>query len=158
MSYTCFAASVNLTLLSQNSARPDIDCPGDTISYNCSIESNTTNLHLTWNIILPDLSSESITYDNDSVVNNLDSLPLSINTLLSKYVSGQYIESIIFFMVIRNGTLNGTKFQCSIQDLDEMSGVLTSTATSKTTSKHTMQINLTVVNPHISVLNGYVTK
>ena len=81
-------------------------------------------MHLTWNIILPDLSSESITYDNDSVVNNLDSLPLSINTLLSKYVSGQYIESIIFFMVIRNGTLNGTKFQCSIQDLDEMSGVV----------------------------------
>ncbi len=62
-------ATVNLDILERNITRPNIDCPGDTLSYNCSVVMNTDRVDLTWIITLPGQIPISITYDDTSVLN-----------------------------------------------------------------------------------------
>ena len=107
-----------MNLLERNTARLDIDCPGDTKIYNCSIHSNSEMVHLVWNIILPDFMPLTIIYDNTSILNKIDSLDISFLTMVTNYNSGEYIESIIFFNVLGNITRSGTLLECSISDLD----------------------------------------
>ena len=107
-----------MNLLERNTAKLDIDCPGDTIIYNCSIHSNSEMVHLVWNIILPDFMPLTVIYDNTSILNKIDSLDISFLTMVTNYNSGEYIESIIFFNVLGNITRSGTLLECSISDLD----------------------------------------
>ena len=108
----------SLTLLERNTARTDIDCPMDTISYNCSIFSNSETVHLEWRVTLPGVMPIDITYDNTSILNNIDNLAMGVNTILSMYRSDEYIESIIVFTIIRNIILNETMLECTINGLD----------------------------------------
>ena len=112
-----FSASINLTLLEQNTLREDIDCPGDTVSYNCSILSNSENVHLYWNVTFPGLMPISIFYDNTSNVNIMDYWPMNISSILLDYRRGEYIESIIVLTVLQNFSMNGTELICGITDL-----------------------------------------
>ncbi len=98
--------------------RSDIDCPGDTISYNCSIHSNSETLRLSWRVTLPGSMPITITYDNTSILNNVENLAMSVSTLLAQYRRDEYIESIITLTVLLNVTLNKTMFECFISDLD----------------------------------------
>ncbi len=107
-----------MNLLERNTAKLDIDCPGDTIIYNCSIHSNSEMVHLVWNIILPDFMPLTVIYDNTSILNKIDSLDISFMTMVTNYNSDEYIESIIFFTVLGNITRSGTLLECSISDLD----------------------------------------
>ena len=107
-----------MNLLERNTVRSDIDCPGDTISYNCSILSNSETVHLIWNVEFPGLMPISIAYDNTSVLNNLDNLAMNINTTLSNYIDNEYIESIIVLTVLRNVIMNRTRLVCGIGDLE----------------------------------------
>ena len=96
---------------------PGIDCPGDTISYNCSILSNSETLHLTWCVTFPGLVPINMTYDSSSNVSILDYLGMNISTTLTAYNrSSGYIESIITLTVLTD--VNGTELECSISDLD----------------------------------------
>jgi hypothetical protein len=76
--------------------RPFIDCPGDTIIYNCSIESNSENVHLRWKITFLGESPVEIMFDSSSTENMVvnDS---QISAILIRYTSEKYIESAIFF-------------------------------------------------------------
>ena len=111
-----FPATVNLDILERNITRPNIDCPGDTLSYNCSVVMNTDRVDLTWIITLPGQIPISITYDNTSVLDDLDYLDESVITTLTEYRSDEYIESIATIIVMSNITLNQSKIECTISN------------------------------------------
>lgn len=110
-------ADVALTPLPLDVSRPDIICPGDRIPYNCSIRSNSENVHLIWRITLPSLISYSITYDrySDTVyVNNTGGV---ITTFLTNFTDDTYIASTLE-LILSNFSLNQTRLQCLILGLD----------------------------------------
>jgi hypothetical protein len=121
----CFAslcvASVELTLL-ERSVYDSIECPGDKILYNCSVESNSENVQLTWVVTFSDSTTFNKTYYNisdnitDGTMNDL-----GISTVLTRYVEDQYIESLITFTVLDGVHLNGSVLTCRSNALDESS-------------------------------------
>ena len=111
-------AITSLNILERNTARTDIDCPMDTISYNCSILSNSETVHLIWRVTLPGGMLINITYDNTSIPNNIDNLAMGIDSTLTTYRIDEYIESIIVLTVIRNVILDGNILECDISNLD----------------------------------------
>ncbi len=116
-------ASVSLNLFERNIMRPDIDCPGDTISYNCSIQSNSETVHLMWSVTLPGSTPLSIIYDNTSVINSMDNLAMGVSTVLTQYRRDEYIESMIILNILG---CNDSDLLCSIGDLESMSAYLSS--------------------------------
>lgn len=99
-------------------SRVDIECPGDTIPYNCSIRSNSETVHLIWRVTIPGQMPMTSTYDGTSTLNNKDSLGASTTTVLTRYTSQAYIESILTFSVLKNVSLNSTTIECSSEGLD----------------------------------------
>ena len=92
-----------------------IDCPGDTIIYNCSILSNSEMVHLTWHVTFPGLIPINITYDSTSSINVIDILDMNTSVVLLRYEADQYIESVITFRLLKNISMNGTiLLECSI--------------------------------------------
>lgn len=122
-------AFVNLEFLESDKMSLDIDCPGDTVTYNCSIESNTETLHLTWSVKFPVVLPIQITYDTyfGDIFGKIDSLDMNVTASLLDFRDG-YIESIITLTVL-NADTNGTIVECSITDLDyDMVTVLVNTS------------------------------
>ena len=127
----CFSAAVSVYLLERNTARVGIDCPGDTISYNCSILSNSETIHLIWTITLPGQASINITYDSTSTLNNNDIMGANINTILKEYRRDEYIESILTLTVLSDIVLDGSMIGCSISDLSNNSTMVYVNTTGK---------------------------
>ena len=109
-----FIANVSLLLLERNETSAFIDCPGDTIIYNCSVISNSEMVHLTWHVTFPGLLPMNITYGNTSLINVPDHLGMNVSATLLRYEENQYIESVIMFTLLRNVTMNGTHLECSV--------------------------------------------
>ena len=97
-----------------------IDCPGDTISYNCSIKSNTEDLHLLWTVEFPDTVWSTIEMIYDSLMNlgDVNLLDMDVSTTLLEIKEG-FIQSSITLTVL-NDSMNGTTVKCSIADLDSV--------------------------------------
>ena len=96
----------------------DIDCPGDTLTYNCSIESNSETLHLTWNITFPEEMPIYFTFNSTSILFTRYDWNIGVSAFLTRYSDQEYVESIVTFTLLDNVTLNGTKLECRIADLD----------------------------------------
>ena len=112
-------ATVTLEFLDSVMAQDAIDCPGDTITYNCSIDTNTEYLSLTWTVNLPGQTPINVTYEampplSLGDVNQL--LDRSISTSLVELSEGN-IQSTITFVVL-GSYMNGTTLKCSIASLD----------------------------------------
>ena len=108
-----------LAALERNVSRLDIECPGDMISYTCSVMSNSEMVQLTWHVTLPGGMTANITYDNTSILNTVDDIGInnSIYTTLTSYTSDEYIESTIVFTVLANVDLNVTLLECISEDV-----------------------------------------
>ena len=110
-------ASVNLIPLPRNVSREDIECPGDIIPYNCSIQSNSETIHLTWSITIPEQMPINITYesasDTEGQTNMLNDF---ITTVLSNTDNG-YIESTLAFRVQVSTSFNQALLECFIEGL-----------------------------------------
>ncbi len=100
--------------------RTDIDCPEDTLHYNCSVIPNSENVDLTWFFTLPGQMPRSIMYGNTSTIGNEDNLDSGVITLLVEYRS-DYIESIMILTVLSNISLDGSMVQCSLSNMDNAS-------------------------------------
>ena len=108
-------ASASLKLVERNESVDNIDCPGDTIAYHCSITSNSETIHLTWTVNFPGLIPINITYDESSVLHEaVDHDDMGIKTVLTNYTYQGTIASDIVFKLIKNASMNGTKVTCSI--------------------------------------------
>ena len=103
-------------MLEKNSSRPDIDCPGDIISYNCTVESNTEALHLTWTVTFLDFTTISITYNSTSELNQINNLDMNItSTLIS--VTDEHLESLLMLTLVKDVDMDGILVECSIRDI-----------------------------------------
>ena len=97
----------------------DIDCPGDVLSYSCSIETNSENVQLTWRVTLPGQQMPlNITYDASFSPDSVNNLTDHITTAQTNYTSGMYIASTLNFTVPENAVANGTHLECLIGSLD----------------------------------------
>ena len=111
-------ASVTLSPLERNITRTDIECPGDLIPYNCSVLSNSEEVQLTWEVTFPDQTHFNITYNNSSMPNTTDDLGANITSVLTRYTSDEYIESLLVITVLKNASMNGTQVECRSEALD----------------------------------------
>ena len=112
---TIHTALVNITQLPRNVARPDIECPGDTLPFLCSVNSNSETVQLRWLVTFPGQEVLTILYrTNDSTVNRLDG---NITTTLTRYERDLYIESMLELTVLQNISINGTILECKTEDL-----------------------------------------
>lgn len=106
----------------------DIDCPGDFISYNCSIQSNSEYLHLTWRVTVPGFVPINITYDEFSDVYEEENLNGFISTTLLEYMSDEYVESSLLLSIDDNFTTDAINFitvECFIEDLGSDADIVT---------------------------------
>ena len=110
--------------IERNNLREDIECPGDTIPYNCFVSSNSETVQLTWRITLPGIRPFNLTYDSIYDLNTVDDLGMNITTNLTSYRRDEYIESIIVLTVLRETFINGTLLECLSEDLDSDSNVI----------------------------------
>ena len=114
-----FIATLDLLLLETNFSRNDINCPGDTILYLCSVMSNSESVQLTWRVTLPGMMPIDITYDNTSVLNTVDTnFGNNITTSLIDFVMDMSVQSTIVFTVLRDVDLNQTMLECASGNLD----------------------------------------
>ena len=96
--------------------RDDIECPGDIVPYNCSIESNSENIHLTWHVSIPGQMPINITYSsaNHGHVTRL-------NNYITTYVTGlrrdQFIHSTLELTVEPEIPADQIMLECSISDI-----------------------------------------
>ena len=116
-------AMVSLNQLTRNNSINEIECPGDMIRYNCSVQSNSENVQLTWHVTLPGMMFINITYDETSNHNAMDSLEMNIITALNVY-ENERIESSITFTLLMGLVTNGTVLECMSEGLDADSVVV----------------------------------
>lgn len=123
--YSSPVAQILLGPLPRNVSRPDIECPGDTISYSCSVMSNSEIAELMWSVSIPGEMPLTVLYNGTSAVNSESNLDTRVSTILTRRDTTilteltrlENIESLITF-TLRDGSLNNTKVQCSSEDLN----------------------------------------
>lgn len=114
-----FSATISLYPLQRTTSRQDIECPGDTIPYRCSVQSNSENVQLEWRVTLPDNASVIMRlFIDDSEVNDTIYLPWNVTATLTQYIVDEKVESEIVFTVLRNVSINGTRVECHSEALD----------------------------------------
>ncbi len=96
-------------------SRDDIECPGDIIPYNCSIQSNSETVHLTWRVILPGQMSFNVTYYGG--FENRTRLNSYISTYLTGFRSDEFIHSTLEVTVRPDIPTDQIMLECSIGDL-----------------------------------------
>jgi hypothetical protein len=104
--------------IERNNFREDIECAGDTITYNCSILSNSEDVVLMWFVTIPGMETLNVTYDKTSVFDIVNYLANNITTIITDFVDGDYIESSIILTVLDSPNMNGTLVECASLDLD----------------------------------------
>ena len=141
-----YTASVTISPPQRNRSSAIIDCPGDTISFNCSIQSNSEAVHLSWRVTLPGLMPTNITYDNSSELNHEHVLhPFQfITTVLTEYGSDEYVKSTLTLEVRSTFLANLTSLECFIGSLanDSVIIILDSSGIPNTFTSHEFNIVL----------------
>ena len=113
-------AFVKITPLDRAASRDDIECPGDIMPYNCSIQSNSEALHLTWRVTLHGQTLFDITYPNASI--NVENS--YITTSLTGYSRDEFIHSTLEFTVQLYVPSDQIIVACSIDDLGNSSTII----------------------------------
>ena len=116
--YLSFAANITLIELQRNvSLEGVIECPGDTITYRCSINSNSETVQLEWMITFPGQGTFMMLYNDPGQLNSVDDLGMSITTMLTEYRRDEFIQSDLVLTVLQNVSMNGTVVECGTEDL-----------------------------------------
>ena len=105
---------MTLNLLDRNE---DIDCPGDTISYLCSIESKSEDLQLSWTVTppsgCPPFSADFRNSSDPDITNDCTGIVVS----LTNYTRNVGLASVLNLTVSRSSQINGTEIECRIANL-----------------------------------------
>lgn len=118
---------MSITADERNNSRADIECPGDTISYNCSIMTNSPDPELIWTVSVPGDVPRTIIYNSsNSAMTDRFIMDLGISsTLISMSMTDvlnyvvTYIDANIEFTVQNGVTLRESMLQCGIRDLND---------------------------------------
>ncbi len=103
-----------------------VDCPGDTISYECSVVSDRSPLFLTWIITFPNnlgLIPITITYNMSSTINSTSTFPMDTSIRFTDMGAVYLVSAISFSNLIDDG-LVGTEIQCKREDAEMMTKIL----------------------------------
>ena len=104
--------------LYEEQRRELIDCPDDVISYQCKVESNHDELHLTWNITTPGSQPMTIQYNRNSDKLTSTQLGVGITSYLSEYNPTEgYIKSFLVINLKKKGILNRIHLKCYMTDI-----------------------------------------
>ena len=103
-------------------SRTDIECPGDIIPYNCSIQSNSETIHLTWRVSIPGLSPINITYSNTT--NAVTNLTGYITSSVMGFRSDEFIYSSLEVTVQPEIPTEQIVLECLIDDLGNATTVV----------------------------------
>ncbi len=109
-----YIVSLSLSLLERSAT---IDCPGNTISYSCSITSNSDSITLIWTLLIPGLDVISSEFGAESALNESRTFGPNVSFTLTEYVNGEHIVSILVFTVGMNVDINQTSISCEIPSL-----------------------------------------
>ena len=116
--YFILLAMVTITALQRNVSRQDIECPGDTIPYRCSVQSNSETVQLNWMVTFPGQDTIiMVLYTNDSSRNAVTFLPMNLTARLTQYEVDQNVESELVLTVLQTVPMNGTILECRSEDL-----------------------------------------
>ena len=99
-------------------SRSDIECPGDTIPYRCTVQSNSEMVELRWLVTFP--GQDTITmflYTNDSERNVAMYMPMNLTARLIQPGDDENLASEIELTVLQNVSMNGTLLECKSEDL-----------------------------------------
>ena len=119
--YCISIASVQISFISRPNA---INCPGDILSYNCLIQSNSESLHLTWRITTPGSIPVTIYIDvNSTFIDSMDTYD-TFSVTLDSYEQDALIESTVDLTVGTDNSLELTLLECSIGELRNTSIVV----------------------------------
>ena len=112
-------ATVNITSLQRNISRAEMNCPGDIISYQCSIFTNSEFPSLTWTVTLPGKMPLMITYNKNHTLHNVNvnSLMNFITSTLVAFTNDTFINSVLEVKLQENISAHQTQLQCSMQNL-----------------------------------------
>lgn len=110
-----FTALVEILPLERLVSRDDIECPGDIIPYNCSIQSNMEMVHLTWHVTIPEEMTINITYFSDTT--NRTQLNSYITTAVTAFRSDEFIHSTLEIRVVPDIPTDQIILECSIDNL-----------------------------------------
>ena len=111
-------ASVSLLEMGRNVSRTDIECSGDTITYRCSVLSNSESIILMWFVTIPGKETVNITHDKRSLLDNVDYLGINITARLVDFTDQDSIESIIVLTVLDDPSVDRTVVECRSAHLD----------------------------------------
>ena len=112
-----------MNLHGRNTARMDIECPGDTILYRCGISPNGV---MSWRVTMPEEMPASVTFNSN---NRQDTLMLSEH--ISAYVSAIssiFIVSIIELTVFPGISTDQVMLECFNENVHESIFVTINTA------------------------------
>ena len=93
----------------------DIHCPGDTILYNCAINSNMENLNLKWSVQIPNQKPIMIAYNDTTLKGVVDMPDMNIRATLVEVREG-LIQSVLT-LVVMSSSMNMTRVDCYIPNL-----------------------------------------
>ena len=79
--------------------------------FNCSIQSNSEYIYLTWEIAFPGESPVEFTFDNSSTQNVMMDYGVGISAVFTDYTIDEYIESNMVVTVLRQN-VNETVVTC----------------------------------------------
>ena len=92
----------------------DMVCPGDTISFTCSIYSNSENLELVWTVTLPGSQPVTVTYNNSFPI-DMSNLPNVNFSMLTFFEQGVRADIEITF----TNSINGSDVTCGTGNLTD---------------------------------------
>ncbi len=105
-------------------SRPDIECPGDVISFNCSVVTNSENPQLAWQGTLPNNEiSDGITFNSSSAPGPIDLgfARITLTEVMNLSTLVVSIESTFELILLSDIPLNQTLLQCYSENLDNAS-------------------------------------
>lgn len=90
-----------------------MDCPGDTISYSCSITSNAESTQLIWSVTFPGNTPTAYIY-NRTVMNSSVSVSTNHRSESEANYRNIYMQSTIILTILRNVSMNRAKLECNL--------------------------------------------
>ena len=114
---SCFCFLAYLELSPSGERNEDIDCPGDKISYYCSVEIASSDAYIKWVVVLPDNEPVTITHNSSSPGNISDGPNNTISSTRSTFGRNEYLGSMltIDMLAMDPAALNGTFINCSTE-------------------------------------------
>ena len=89
-------------------------CPRQAVLYNCSFQAQMEPMQLTWNVMFPGKQGLTITYQGNSMVNDIQTFGTGVQSSLTRHRQNEYIESVL---ILELSSDIGPSVRCTINDL-----------------------------------------